>query len=361
MKKTSRKTPGKSTLPVVLTVIAVMAVIMSVSSWVCYKALQAEAFARYVGIRNVSAEKVAKIIRGAEMNAQNIFDEVSQSLDTPEHVISALERKAGLNLEVRGYFAAFELNYFPEMGTWFEPYIYQPDVTGFEYKQVGSARHNYTKSPWYIRAKDTDAMFWSDPYYYYDGTRMIGHYCTFIKPIRNADGKLACVCGADMKFEWLSKELSWVDDISRQNNLLNRYHLLKNFDFYSIILDANGSCIAHPEEKTFSITDKGVINDLAMKKGGVIDMEVDGVPCTIYYGPVEYVNWGIAIVVPRHDILMPLLPVGILFLTITVIGIIIVWRVTRRAFREKPETTDTKQSPETPTDEQNPENPNTEK
>ena len=317
-----------------LTVTVVMAVVLSVSYWISYQALKSEAFARYVGIKNVAAEKIAKTIRGVEMNAQNIFDEVANHLDTPESVIAAMEKKAGLNLDVRGYFAAFEPNYFPEIGTWFEPYIYQPDVTGFEYKQVGSARHNYTKSPWYIRAKETDGMFWSDPYFYYDGTSISGHYCTFIKPIYNAEGKLACVCGADMKFEWLSKELSWVDDISRKNNLLNSYHLLKNFDFYSVILDRDGSCLAHPEEKAFTISDENAIKNLSMNQSGIVEMEVDGEACVIYYGPIEYVDWTIAIVVPKHDILKPLIPVFLIFLIIAVIGLIIVWQVSRRTLRE---------------------------
>ena len=315
---------------VLLTVVAVLTVMVAVAFWMCYQAMNAEAYARYVGIKNVSAEKIAKIIRGVEMNANNIFDEVGNHLDTPESVIAALEKKAGLNSDTRGYFAAFELNYFPEQGTWFEPYIWQPDVTGFEYKQVGSARHNYTKSEWYIRAKNTGETFWSDPYYYYDGTSMSGHYCTFIKPIYDAKGELACVCGADMKFEWLAKELEWVDDVSKSSSKMNKYHLLKDFDFYSVILSNDGKSIASPAEKQVNITDEDVISDLAQNKRGAFDMDVDGVPCRIYYGPIEFVDWSLAIVVPQIDIWKPMIPVGALLILTAVIGIIIVWLVCRK-------------------------------
>ena len=133
-----------------------------------------------------------------EMNAMNEFDEVEKHLDSPESVIAALESKTNLNPEVRGYFAAFEPNYFPQKGQWFEPYVHHTDSSDFEVSQVGSARHNYHKSAWYVRAKELNTSFWSEPYYYYDGTAMSGHYTTFVKPIFDSKGRLACVCGADM-------------------------------------------------------------------------------------------------------------------------------------------------------------------
>lgn len=312
-----------------LTFVAVMTVTVAVAFWLCYRSICAEAYARYIGIKNVSAEKIAKIIRGVEMNAINVFDEVGKHLDTPEEVIDALKSKAGLNIDVRGYFAAFELNYFPQQGTWFEPYIYQPDISGYEYRQVGSARHNYTKSPWYIRAKESGETFWSAPYYYYDGTSMSGHYCTFVKPVYDLKGNMACVCGADLKFEWLVKELEWVDDISKHGSKMNSYHLIQDFDFYSVIFDKEGTCVAHPESHTVTITDTDVISDLAHGKNGKVDMDINGVACRMYYGPIEFVDWSLAIIVPMTDIWKPMIPVaGILLLT-AILGIIIIWLVCR--------------------------------
>lgn len=313
-----------------LTMACVIVSIVGVSFWMCYRAVQKEAYARYVGIKNVSAGQVAKTIRGVEMNAKNIFDEVNKNLDTPDAVIAALESKVNLNRDVHGYFAAFELNYFPEKGTWFEPYINQSDGIGFSLQQVGSARHNYTKSDWYVRAKKTGESFWSDPYYYYDGTSMSGHYCTFVQPLYNANGDLACVCGADMKFEWMAKELQWVDDVSKESDLLNKHHLIADFDFYTVILENSGTCLAHPEGKSLSVTDKDVLRDLSSKRSGVVDMEVDGEPCRVYYGPIEFIDWAAAVVVPRHDILMPLLPTTIVLLLLAILGFVAVWLICRK-------------------------------
>ena len=325
--KTITRRPNRRIL---LTVFIVLMAMASMSLLICYQINQAEAYSRYGGLKNISTERISKIIRGAEINANNIFDEVSMHLDNADEVIAALKSKASLNLDVRGYFAAFKPDYFPEKGTWFEPYIYQPEYGGFDYRQVGSARHNYTKSPWYIQAERTGQSFWSEPYYYYDGTSMSGHYTTFVKPIYNAKGDLACVCGADMKFEWLAKELKWVDERSRNNKALNKYQIFSESNFYTIILDSDGVCIAHPEEKEISITDKTVLKDLKQNKGGVANMNIDGKACTVFYGPIEYIEWSVAVIVPREDVLKPILPIALIFLSMVVIGTIIVWFICKK-------------------------------
>ena len=315
---------------ILMTFLIVKVVTIAVAFGLIYHTMKSEAYARHLSVMNISAEKVAKTIRGVEMNAQNVFDEVSNHLDTPEDVIAALESKVNLNRDTRGYFAAFELNYFPQQGTWFEPYIYQPDVTGFEYKQVGSARHNYVKSAWYLRAKRTGKSFWSEPYYYYDGTSMSGHYCSFVKPITDASGHLACVCGADIKFEWLAKELAWVDESNKSNRLQNKFHLFKRHEFYSVILNnSDGVAVASPEGKSLVFNDKKMLKDMMQKKNGVMDLYVDGEACTVFYGPIEYVDWTLAVVVPKLDLWTPLIPIIAVLLVITVIGLLIVRSVCR--------------------------------
>lgn len=279
-------------------VLAVLLVVTSISLWSSHKAAKAERHIRYVGILNLASEKISKTIRGMELNAMNEFDEVEKHLDTPESVIAALESKTSLNPDVRGYFAAFEPDYFPQKGTWFEPYVVHVDTSAFELRMVGSARHNYHKSDWYVRAKKSSDSFWSDPYYYYDGTNISGHYATFVKPVFDKSGRLACVCGADMTFEWLSKELGRIDKEIKQDALLNMYRI-DDAEFYTVIINDDGSSIAYPEGKKLSLTSELTLKDLSEKKSGVVDMVVNGVPSTVYYGPIEYVDWFAAIVVTK--------------------------------------------------------------
>lgn len=313
-----------------LVVTAVIIVSLGMSFLAFSYVMRAETNVRYVGLQNIISEKMAKTIKGMETNAKNVFDEVEKHLDSPESVIAALQSKTSLAPDVRGYFAAFEPEYFKEKGKWFEPYVHHTDNSEFVLSMVGSARHDYTKSDWYVRAQKSKEGFWSDPYYYYDGTDMSGHYCTFVEPVFDATGRLACVCGADITFDWLTKELQRIDEQYQHHESLNKYVLMRNLGFFSVVVDHDGSCLIHPDNKKLPIKDKDMLQDLEQKKSGSQDMTVDGVPSTLYYGPIEGIDWALVVVVPRDDIQKPTLTMGFALFALAILGIMIVWIICRR-------------------------------
>ena len=324
------KSSKKYMRSIMLETLAVFIVASGISYWIYYQAVKSASHTRYVGIMNVAAEKIGNTVSSMEMNAMNEFDEVEKHLDTPASVIAALESKTSLNPEVRGYFAAFEPNYFPSEGQWFEPYVHHVDDNDFEVRQVGSASHNYHKSEWYIRAKDTKESFWSDPYYYFDGTSISGHYTTFVKPIYDKTGNLACVCGADMTFEWLSKEVQQIDDESRNNDLLNFFLLNDGGEFYTVVLNNDGSSIASPEGKPVKLTEDQLGQSLELRKSGMVETKINGQHSTVYYTPIERVNWSVAVVVTDQGIAKAMIKFGIILLLITILGMIVVWLACRR-------------------------------
>lgn len=323
---------SKSSFSLLLTVFSVIIILTAIFLWVAYLLLKSENHLRYVGIKNVAAEKIAKTAWGMEMNAENVFDEVGKHLDSPDAVIKALESKANLNPEVRGYFAAFVPDYYPQKGTWFEPYVHQTDSSRdskYVLTLVGSARHDYTKSDWYVRALKTQDSFWSDPYYYFDGTSISGHYCTYVKPI--SDGRrLACVCGADMTFEWLTKSLEQIDASAKSDKQLEHFILSTDSDFYTVVFNRDGSCIAHPEDKRLTVTDEHIIKEISQQKSGSFDIDVKGVPCTVYYGPIDHVDWSVLVVVPQHGLWKSLGLLGLAMLLLALAGMLVVWLSYRR-------------------------------
>lgn len=324
------KSSKKYMRSIMLETLAVFIVASGISYWIYYQAVKSASHTHYVGIMNVAAEKIGNTVSSMEMNAMNEFDEVEKHLDTPASVIAALESKTSLNPEVRGYFAAFEPNYFPSEGQWFEPYVHHVDDNDFEVRQVGSASHNYHKSEWYIRAKDTKESFWSDPYYYFDGTSISGHYTTFVKPIYDKTGNLACVCGADMTFEWLSKEVQQIDDDSRNNDLLNFFLLNDGGEFYTVVLNNDGSSIASPEGKPVKLIEDQMGQSLELRKSGMVETKINGKHSTVYYTPIERVNWSVAVVVTDQGIAKAMIKFGIILLLITILGMIVVWLACRR-------------------------------
>ena len=323
---------GKVRKTILLIVASVLLLMLVVSFLICHYAIMKQAHVGYMGIMNVASEKISKTVGGMEMNAMNVFDEVGKHMDSPESVIDALKSKTSLNPDVKGYFAAFVPNYFPQKGQWFEPYVHRTDV-----RDVGSASHDYTKSDWYIQALDAKGSFWSDPYFYYDGTGISGRYCTFVKPVFDASGRLACVCGADMTFEWLTNELKRMDDATRRSDMLSKFRMFAGLDFYTVLLDKDGNCIAYPLGRSAPLKDEEVLRNLAAKKSGSIDVTVNGVPSTAYYAPMEHIGWSVAVIVPDHVVWKPLLIVGAILLGVAVFGLLVVWLALRRGVNQRKE------------------------
>ena len=329
---------GKVRKTILLIVASVLLLMLVVSFLICHYAIMKQAHVGYMGIMNVASEKISKTVGGMEMNALNVFDEVGKHMDSPESVIDALKSKTSLNPDVKGYFAAFVPNYFPQKGQWFEPYVHRTDSRGgFTVRDVGSASHDYTKSDWYIQALDAKDCFWSDPYFYYDGTGISGRYCTFVKPVFDASGRLACVCGADMTFEWLTNELKRMDDATRRSDMLSKFRMFAGLDFYTVLLDKDGNCIAYPLGRSAPLKDEEVLRNLAAKKSGSIDVTVNGVPSTAYYAPMEHIGWSVAVIVPDHVVWKPLLIVGAVLLGVAVFGLLVVWLALRRCVNQRKE------------------------
>ena len=330
MKQTSITTANKQRLKLFLAVSIVILIAVGASYWVVNKALKAETNVRYSGLQSYVASELCRTIKGMELSAENVFNEVEKHLVSPDAVIEALESESNLNPDVRGYFAAFEPDYFKEKGRWFEPYVHHTDSTNFEMTQVGSVRHDYTQSRWYIRAKDLKMPFWSKPYYYYDGTNISGHYCTYVKPVFDSTGKLACVCGADITFEWLSKELLNIDEKCRNVKQVNIFRLKRDFEFYSVVFDKDGTCLVHPQDKNVAITDEVILGNLNDHVGGVAEIDISGVPSVVYYGPIEGMDWTVAVIASKSDLQKPFTYMSIVLALIAVLGIVTVWVICRR-------------------------------
>lgn len=283
--------------PAGIGVLAVAAVLLAVA--LSY-AVRAERNARYVGMMNVVEEKLSKTIRCMEMNAENVFDEVAKHMESPQAVVAALGSKTSLNPDVIGYFAAFVPNYFPQEGRWFQPYVHQGDSTEFVLTLVGSARHDYTTSTWYVQGLKEKESFWSEPYYYEDNLNVTsGYYMTFATPIFDTQGRLACVCGADMTQEWMIEQLQQIEEEVRNDELLNSYRWPGNDDFFIVILNDDGTSFAHPDGDIVTMSDEAFVASLKKHDRGVTELEVNGVPSRVYYTPLKRTHWLVAIVVKK--------------------------------------------------------------
>lgn len=327
------KKPGsfvnRLTLKVLRTVLLLMLVTLSVTFIVAYWALRGETVGRYLGMRGVVKEKISLEIKTIEIGARNVADDVAAHLSSPEAVMAALEKEIHLNNFADGYFAAFEPDYFPKAGKWFEAYAYKQADGSYRSGQVGSAQHDYLNTDWYQRARQQKEGFWTDPYVYNGGV-----YCSFVMPVADGEGRMVGVCGADLLLKNLIKDLHNIDKDSPLN-------------FYSFIINRSGTYIAHPDEKRVlkdsmmaHVTDnfysdcKRTVRDMLQMKSGIDPVVVDGKWTDVYYTPIASPGWSLAIVVPKRALVTPMIVLLLNLLVVTGLGQILVWIICRWNIRK---------------------------
>ena len=116
MKQTTITTANMQRIKLLLAVSVIILITVGASYWASCQALRAETNVRYSGLQNVVSSELYRTIKGMEMSAENVFNEVEKHLVSPDAVIAALESESNLNPDVRGYFAAFEPEFFKEKG-----------------------------------------------------------------------------------------------------------------------------------------------------------------------------------------------------------------------------------------------------
>jgi hypothetical protein len=97
----------------------------------------------------------------------------------------------------------------------------------------------------------------------------------------------------------------------------------------TVVLNNDGTCIAHPEGRGLLIKDKQVINDLKQRRKGMVEMTVSGKPVTVFYGPVTDHNWCVAVVVPAEDTPQPVILAGLMLLVVAVLGMIVIYKLVK--------------------------------
>jgi hypothetical protein len=115
----------------------------------------------------------------------------------------------------------------------------------------------------------------------------------------DAQGRLACVCGADMTQEWMIDKLRKIEDEVRNDELLNNHGLPGNDDFFIVILNDDGTSFAHPDGDIVTMSDEAFVASLKNHDRDVAELEVNGVPSRVYYTPLRRTHWSVAIVVKK--------------------------------------------------------------
>ena len=339
MKDQYQSLANRLTRKVMLVFLATMIVITVIILGLSFHAIKEETDGRYQAIMNIVSDKLGRILLHEELTARNVIYEVWDHLDTPEGVMASMEEEIKLNNYTQGYAFAFEPGYYPQYPRWFEPYM----KNGEEHvRNIGSAEHDYLSADWYKQAKSLEdgEGFWTEPYLDEVGGK--DKLCSFFMPIYDSRKRLAGVWGSDMSLSWLMEQLKEIDAGSYSSGLLD-YDFGEGLKFHTFIISQKGTYISHPDKERIlrdnvlahvNQDDQDVIEAMMQGKRGDARITIDGERSIVFYAPLEYTNWSMAIVIPEKVMLIPpLIMTGIMMLII-IVGLVVVWLFCRSNIRQ---------------------------
>lgn len=321
--------------------------VMAVTSWLIYSvakdAMSGEAAAHYQAVSDATGERIEKTLKAVETGLTNSVFEIEENLERPDQLYTTLKRLLWKSRHMSACEIAFEPDFYPKKGRWFEPYAAMMADSTIIIKQIGSADHDYHSQGWYIKTKERGEGGWSEPYI--DETVTKDALCTFTLPIRNKEGEIVGVFGAHITLKWIAEQLH---DIDYKDN-----HLLwvindkdKSFASYSFITDQKGRFIVHPRKKdllsenwlkaaqivTDSVSER-VNRQMQAGESDFGEMTIDGIPSFIFYSPIKITGWTMSIVVPSFTINFPGTILGVIIVVLMGFGLLAVFIVCRIIIR----------------------------
>ena len=253
-------------------------------------------------------KRIDNILLEVEQSAGNIYFDLIEHLDEPEHFEDYCRRLVQCNSHIDGCAIAFKPNYYPDKEK-FMIYVRRDELEGLVTMESFGHRL-YTEQKWFQSPMKSCRPTWLNP---------IGQEEAFEKPVvafclpitnpENSDECIA-VMAATLKLEHLSQVIraTWTGNRS-----------------YTILLDCEGKFIVHPDMKTLynhtlhslaeeqqSPSLEEVGKSVLAGETGNRSFRLQGETWYVFYKPfertnipgrsVEELNWHISNIYPKSDI-----------------------------------------------------------
>lgn len=148
-------------------------------------------------------------LKDAEFSMEDMQDNVIEYIDQPNEITHITQRILKENPFLKAAAVAFEPNFYPQKGYWFEP---RSTRQGNEIISdvIGSADHDYTKMEWYLSgmAGRIKHGVWSSPYI--DNSQGNAYIMSLSMPLYHQNRKVGVLC-LDMELEWIKQLLKNVE------------------------------------------------------------------------------------------------------------------------------------------------------
>ena len=256
------------------------------------KGLQEEANRRAESELVINRLEVEKVTNTVEQAARDIAWVLKDKLASPETFEASLKQMLDTNPVIIDAALAFTPEFYPKYGHWYEPLLARRTDGSYEPMVLGSADHDYFKTDWYDHAVNRGEDYWSEPYYDESGGRTM--LVTFATPLRDPEGRIVGLVGADISLAWLTEMIVGIQLYP---------------DSFSTLTSREGQMMACPAE-TLAVA-KAIRYDTLMEKTG----------------------WKMSIVIPEDEIYSNAKRVGFIVLLLQIVGLFLLGLILQRTAR----------------------------
>ena len=367
--KKMRSFAGRLTWRIVL----MMLIIMGLVAWLIYGAtsefvLGADGMRQEV-FRDGYVSEMRRNISDIYTSTYNHVPEIEENLANPDRLPALVERVVRLNPQVRSCGISFIADYYPQKGHWYCPYAVRTDSSHVETKIIGGPSHDYLSAGWFKEGMEAAKTFWSKPFF--DGTDSVAPLVSCLFPIHDRTGRTVAVLGSDMSLEWLAKKMRWTDWetfsqewVSPSREVVEKYQnndldfdgeKLSKYKPYSFLINSDGTYLVHPDRQriinkniyddvkaTPDTADDYVVRQMVAGKKGYYGQQIDempeavsfdGKPMYVFYAPVKFTDWSLALAVPKTSLDKISIFVGLVLLLFIAIGLLAAFLVSRVVIR----------------------------
>ena len=345
MFKKKRKTPYYKSFAKRLTwrIMIRMIIIMGIPSfflfWMAFGGVYVASALVCERVLNGQCEQVRRISSDVYVATVNTALVIEENLDNPDKLYDIMERMLTTNQRLRSCGISFVENYYPKKGRWFCPYAVRCDSI-IERQSIGDADHDYLNQPWFTEALSRNEGYWSKAFF--DGNDKDTPLIAYMVPIHDKQGQTVAILGVDTSLDWLADRIQLAKATQHRKDSLSTWSA--RLTPYYFMVDSTGTLLIHPDKQRIihkSIQEYVTEDEdsvcqkmLARQDSDEEELELESEDVILYYTPVKYTDWTLAMVIPFFYVKIFGITLGVLILLIILFGILAVWLFGRRAIKK---------------------------